>query len=222
MRSSVPTSGRNPSHVTSRAPVYLNVYDVTNLNNYLYWLGLGIFHSAIEVYGVEYAFGAHDYSTSGVFEVEPRNCPGFIFRRTISVGTTDKDPLEFREFIDDVARDYAGDSYHLISKNCNHFTNDVVVKLTKAPMPGWVNRLANIGAFCSCLLPESLQVSTVQHTPAYHTYEIDDGEEALTTEEQDDDDDQAQYLLATPNGEAQSLRQDGFGAANVKLLKETA
>ena len=33
---------------SKNAPIYLNVYDVTDINNCLYWLGLGIFHSAIE------------------------------------------------------------------------------------------------------------------------------------------------------------------------------
>ncbi|GJZ90327.1 receptor-like serine/threonine-protein kinase ALE2 isoform X2 [Tanacetum coccineum] len=32
------------------------------------------------VYGMEYWFGAHDYSISRVFEVEPRSCPGSISR----------------------------------------------------------------------------------------------------------------------------------------------
>ncbi|GJN30594.1 hypothetical protein PR202_gb18909 [Eleusine coracana subsp. coracana] len=67
-------------------PVYLNVYDLTPMNGYIYWAGLGIFHSGIEVHGVEYAFGAHDYPTSGVFEVEPRQCPGFRFRKSILLG----------------------------------------------------------------------------------------------------------------------------------------
>ncbi|CAN1255625.1 hypothetical protein LINPERPRIM_LOCUS9050 [Linum perenne] len=29
-------------------PVYLNVYDLTTANGYVYWAGLGIFHSAVE------------------------------------------------------------------------------------------------------------------------------------------------------------------------------
>jgi len=29
-------------------PVTLNVYDLTPINNYLHWCGLGIFHSAVE------------------------------------------------------------------------------------------------------------------------------------------------------------------------------
>jgi hypothetical protein len=33
------------------APVVLNVYDLTPINNYLYWFGLGIFHSGIEGFG---------------------------------------------------------------------------------------------------------------------------------------------------------------------------
>jgi len=28
--------------------VYLNIYDISPLNHYLYWFGLGIFHSGIE------------------------------------------------------------------------------------------------------------------------------------------------------------------------------
>ncbi|KAL3702295.1 hypothetical protein R1sor_020317 [Riccia sorocarpa] len=51
-----------------------------------------------------------------------------------------------------------GNTYHLIVKNCNHFTNDVCCHLTWKEIPGWVNRLAGIGLFCNCLLLESLQV----------------------------------------------------------------
>ena len=57
------------------APIYLNVYNLTPMNGYVYWANLGIFHSSVEVHGVEYAFGAHDYLTSSVFEVEPSSAP---------------------------------------------------------------------------------------------------------------------------------------------------
>ncbi|RLM55331.1 hypothetical protein C2845_PM10G14570 [Panicum miliaceum] len=126
-------------------PVMLNVYDLTPINNYLHWCGLGIFHSAVEVHGSEYSFGAHDYPSSGVFEVEPKNCPGFIYRCTIFIGRTSLSPMEFREFIQRMASEYHGDTYHLISKNCNHFTDDLSTRLTGKPIPGWVNRLARLG-----------------------------------------------------------------------------
>lgn len=29
-------------------PVYLNVYDLTPMNGYAYWLGLGVYHSGVQ------------------------------------------------------------------------------------------------------------------------------------------------------------------------------
>lgn len=154
----------------SRAMLYLNVYDLTPINNYLYWFGLGIFHSGIEVHGLEYGFGAHEYPTSGVFEVEPKSCPGFIFRRSVLLGSTDMSRSEFRSFMEHLSGKYHGDTYHLIAKNCNHFTDEVCTRLTGKSIPGWVNRLARLGSFCNCLLPESIQVTTIRHQPIHPAY----------------------------------------------------
>lgn len=156
------------------APVVLNVYDLTPMNNYLYWFGLGIFHSGIEVHGMEYGYGAHEFPTSGVFEVEPKSCPGFTYRRSVWMGTTDLSRAEFRSFIENLAGKYNGNTYHLISKNCNHFTDDVCKNLTRKSIPGWVNRLARVGSFFNCLLPESIQVSTVRHVPTHPAFSDDD------------------------------------------------
>jgi len=156
---------RSASPPPGNAPVYLNVYDLTPVNGYVYWAGLGIFHSGIEVHGVEYAFGAHDYSISGVFEVEPRQCPGFKFRKSIYMGTTCLDPLQVREFMEIQSVNYNGDTYHLISKNCNHFCEDICKRLTGNLIPKWVNRLARMGAVCNCILPESLKIDAVRHDP---------------------------------------------------------
>lgn len=95
---------------------------------------------------MEYGFGAHEYPISGVFEVEPKSCPGFIYRCSVPLGRIDMPPSEFRQFIEAVASEYHGDTYHLISKNCNHFTDDMSTRLTGKNIPGWVNRLAKLGA----------------------------------------------------------------------------
>lgn len=155
-------------------PVYLNVYDLTPVNNYLYWFGIGIFHSGIEcmffilpiltvhyfffkktfelsllnfflAHGLEYCYGAHEYPTSGVYEVEPKNCPGFIYRRSLLLGTTTMSRSDFRSYMEKLSRKYHGDTYHLIAKNCNHFTEQVCFQLTGKPVPGWINRLARVG-----------------------------------------------------------------------------
>ena len=96
---------------------------------------------------MEYGFGAHDFPTSGVFEVEPRTCPGYVYRRSVWMGTTEMSKAEFRSFIQTFAAKYNGNTYHLISKNCNHFTDDVCKNITKKSAPGWVNRLARVGQY---------------------------------------------------------------------------
>lgn len=101
---------------------------------------------------MEYGFGAHEYPTSGIFEVEPRNCPGFIFRRSILLGSTNMSGSEFRSFMECLSSKYHGDSYHLIAKNCNHFTDEVCQELTGKPIPAWINRLARVGENSLCII----------------------------------------------------------------------
>lgn len=99
------------------------------------------------VYGVEYSFGAHEYPTSGVFEVEPQQCPGFKLRKSIFMGTTKLSPFKIREFMAHQSANYHGDTYHLIVKNCNHFCEDMCQRLTGNSIPKWVNRLARLGIY---------------------------------------------------------------------------
>ncbi|KAF3450953.1 hypothetical protein FNV43_RR07042 [Rhamnella rubrinervis] len=144
-------------------PVYLNVYDLTPINGYAYWLGLGVYHSGVQVHGVEYAFGAHEYPTTGIFEGEPKQCDGFTFRKTVLIGKTDMGPAEVRTVMEELAEVYRGNAYNLITKNCNHFCNDACVRLTGTPIPSWVNRLARIGFMCNCVLPVTLNSTKVRH-----------------------------------------------------------
>lgn len=40
----VKSAGFSPGNT----PVYLNVYDLTSINGYVYWAGIGIFHTGVE------------------------------------------------------------------------------------------------------------------------------------------------------------------------------
>ncbi|PAN07395.1 hypothetical protein PAHAL_1G332600 [Panicum hallii] len=188
-------------------PVLLNVYDLTSANDYLYWLGFGVFHSGIEVHGMEYGFGAHDFPSSGVFEVESKTCPGFVYRRTVWLGTTDMSQEEFRTFIEKLAGKYHGNTYHLVNKNCNHFTDDVCQNLTGKPIPSWVNRLARVGSVFDCLLPESVQVSPVGRVPTRRQSSDDDlhSIHSPIIEDSDNDEDEAKHLLPTPSNDMHSV-----------------
>lgn len=152
-------------------PVYLNVYDLTPINGYAYWFGLGVYHSGVQVHDIEYGFGAHEQEATGIFEVQPKNCPGFTFRKSIFIGTTDLNHKDVRAFMEKLAQHYSGNSYHLISKNCNHFCNDVCLKLTAKSIPRWVNRLARLGLFCNCVLPPGLNETKVRQVTSERVHE---------------------------------------------------
>ncbi|KAL8205254.1 hypothetical protein R6Q57_008805 [Mikania cordata] len=144
-------------------PVYLNVYDISTINTCISWTGIGAFHTGLEVHGVEYGFGCHQESESGVFEIEPRKCPGFKFRESILMGTTKLTPNQVQRFIELQSNNYYGDTYHLFGKNCNHFCDDICYKLTGNRIPKWVNRLARIGSCCHCILPKAIKGSAVKN-----------------------------------------------------------
>lgn len=97
------------------------------------------------VHGVEYAFGSHENATTGIFEGEPKQCEGFIFRKQILIGWTNMSLREVRGFMKELAQDYKGTSYNLITRNCNNFCNDACLRLTGNPIPSWINRLARLG-----------------------------------------------------------------------------
>lgn len=141
----------------SGCDVHVNVYDLWDQNDSLYWCGFGIFHSGVEVYDSEYAYGAHDFSSSGIFETAPRKTPGTVgFRESIKIGRTHLTRQEVDELCDRLGEVYRGNQYHLLARNCNHFTSDLTKELTGHRSPGWVNRLAGCGMCCSCLLPAGL------------------------------------------------------------------
>lgn len=134
--------------------VYLNVYDLSEQNNVLYWCGVGIYHSGVEVYGCEYAYGGHDLDLSGIFHTEPKKPPGPVeFRVSIPMGECRLTKVEVEQLVDRMSDKYKGNTYHLLQKNCNHFTNDFCKELVGRKAPTWINRLAGLAVLCHCLLP---------------------------------------------------------------------
>lgn len=63
-----------------------------------------------------------------MFEIEPRNESAlgeesFKYRETIVIGYTDFNDDEVREIIKTMGSEYKGDQYHLLHRNCNHFSD---------------------------------------------------------------------------------------------------
>ena len=60
--------------------VYLNIYDISRCNSVLHWLGIGIYHTSVQILDIELKYGAsYDYTT-GVEAIEPLSEKEFFFR----------------------------------------------------------------------------------------------------------------------------------------------
>ncbi|CRK21013.1 hypothetical protein BN1723_012225, partial [Verticillium longisporum] len=74
--------------------------------------------------------------------------------------------------------EFQGTSYNLLTRNCNHFTSELCLKLTGQSGPGWLNRAASIGVALPCVVPREW-IDPPE-------YDMVDGE--LLDEDEDEDD----------------------------------
>ncbi|KAL7535823.1 hypothetical protein ACHAXR_008906 [Thalassiosira sp. AJA248-18] len=127
-------------------------YDLSTANDFLYSVGMGLHHSGVEILGKEYSFA----SGGGIFDSSPKEAPGAKYRVSIELGSFDGGSSELQSAISDLRDEFGPDRYNLIRRNCNHFSNALSWRLLGRSIPGHVNRLADFGVCCSCLLPKKL------------------------------------------------------------------
>jgi len=132
--------------------VLLNVYDLHDTNEYLEPFGLGLFHTGVQVGGREYTFAGG----GGVFDMTPQEAPGAKFREAIDMGAFEGSESKLASIIDELKPQFKPDSYNILTKNCNHFSDALVRRLLAKPIPGYLNRLAMLGGCCGPCLPPSL------------------------------------------------------------------
>ena len=106
----------------------------------------------------------HDLDISGVFATSPRDAPGpgerplqflcfalkgaqtsqtgcphpVVFRESVTVGETRASPEEVQQIVQSLGDSFRGTSYHLLQRNCNHFSDMLCERLTGQQAPLWV------------------------------------------------------------------------------------
>ncbi|KAL0094434.1 PPPDE putative peptidase domain-containing protein [Phycomyces blakesleeanus] len=142
--------------------VFINVYDmvqpslITSVGYFA--LGVGIYHSGLELDDREYCFGGHErIDETGVFVMEPRvGPPNVLYKRSIDMGCTAYTEEEIQDILITLSKDFVGPSYSLLKRNCNHFSSKLCLLLTGRPVPSWINRAAHLGTFFPCIITDDL------------------------------------------------------------------
>ncbi|KAG6409870.1 hypothetical protein SASPL_127912 [Salvia splendens] len=105
------------------------------------------FSIARQVYGdEEWSFGFCEQGT-GVFHCPSMQNPMYTYRESIKLGQTTNSVSKINQILSELSREWPGESYDLLAKNCNHFCDELCERLgvSKLPDSGWVNRFANAG-----------------------------------------------------------------------------
>ena len=116
-------------------------------------MGVGLYHSGIEIQGVEYSYGGNiNNPGTGVFTSAPLTVDNAIYFCSYNVGTC-SDITKVYSTLESVKDRFKANEYSLINQNCNHFSEAFCLELLGKAVPSYVNRLARMGSWAVFLLP---------------------------------------------------------------------
>jgi hypothetical protein len=146
--------------MTSNRVIYLNVYDLHDANRVLSGIGLGVFHTGVEISGYEYSF-----SDQGISRTRPRLPEFGNFREQIRMGTVELSQGDINSAMNRLQTEegFAPGLYHITNRNCNHFSDAFCYELLGLHTPEWVNRAAGVA---SVAVPQQ-DASTASSSPAF-------------------------------------------------------
>eukprot|EP00993_Chasmostoma_nieuportense_P003519 NODE_4229_length_821_cov_23.488473_g4071_i0.p1 GENE.NODE_4229_length_821_cov_23.488473_g4071_i0~~NODE_4229_length_821_cov_23.488473_g4071_i0.p1 ORF type:complete len:206 (-),score=50.29 NODE_4229_length_821_cov_23.488473_g4071_i0:204-779(-) len=128
------------------AMVRLNLYLLPP--TFLDVLGLGVYHSGVEVYGREYAFGKSTTPEAGIMVLRPGTAFPTL-KYTIMLGPTALCASDVSRLVADLRHTWSGVTYHTTARNCNHFSAELASALGSYILPAFVNRPASL----ACCIP---------------------------------------------------------------------
>jgi len=142
------TQDAKPSDSKGGQRVLLNVYQPAGAANVP---GFGVYHSGVVLFDTEYTFAGGESTLTGVYSHRPRQQPPdgpdgsrWQFKETVDLGACEYTKAEVKEMVSELQKGFKANSYHLTSRNCNHFA-EAFCQMLGVTFPSWVNRLANVG-----------------------------------------------------------------------------
>lgn len=132
---------------SSHLDVTLNVYDFvknsdTVSGSFLSLLGCGIHHSGLQIEDREYTF-----NNNGIIRMRLLRMPFCRLNDSVCLGQYGGSAEELDAVLAELsAAEWRAGSYHVLRRNCNHFTEALTRRLIGVDIPGWVNRSAHVAS----------------------------------------------------------------------------
>ena len=135
--------------------IILNVYFVTERESNPHFdkvvllskLGLGMYHTGVEINGIEYSYGGNvENRGSGVMKTAPLSIGNATYIKSYHMGCTGNREKLFNT-IGDLMQEFKANEYSLINQNCNHFSDALLQRSVGKRLPSYINRPATIGSW---------------------------------------------------------------------------
>ena len=68
-----------------------------------------------------------------------RLVPAVVFRESVVIGETSMSSDEVNQMVTEMGLEFKGSAYHLLQRNCNHFSDAIITRLCGRHPPSWVS-----------------------------------------------------------------------------------
>ena len=137
-------------------PVWLNIYHLTCLNYLLQFIGMGIYHTSIEIDSREYSFGSCKDDVPGFYIHEIGEIGKMIkLKEKIYMGNTIYKRNNIEKLLALESPFWMGRTYDPFLKNCNHFTKYFlkIILFNNINYPVYINRICKYAQVFSSFYP---------------------------------------------------------------------